>query len=139
MKCDVADHGIYTQRFADFIAQAYKKQYKKEFQHELRPTVTTAYKRITLVAKEGSERLTIDYNLKLRVDGEDIILPPHFAILETKSLNGNGIADKILRSETERFAEGCSKFCLATILSGSVTRYNKFRPVIRKHFTLPAS
>jgi VTC domain len=134
LRCDVSEHGTMTHAFETFLKDAYRTQYKKEFAHTLTPTVTTAYKRMTLVAKEGGERLTIDYNLVYTVDGKEVSMPTNIAIFETKSINGNGIADKILRSESIRTASGCSKFCIAMALSGTVPRYNKFRPVIRKHF-----
>lgn len=134
LRCDVSEHGTMTHAFETFLKDAYRTQYKKEFTHTLTPTVTTAYKRMTLVAKEGGERLTIDYDLVYTVDGKEVSIPTNIAIFETKSINGNGIADKILRSESIRTVSGCSKFCIAMAVSGAVPRYNKFRPVIRKHF-----
>ena len=132
--CAVSDHGTLPDNFTDFLKTKYSEQYNKEFNFELVPTVKTAYRRITLVAKNGGERLTIDHDLSLGVNGDSSAVPASLAIFETKSKNGNGIADKILRSESISRVKGCSKFCLSMALSGKVTKYNKFLPVIRKHF-----
>lgn len=134
IRCDSDEHGTLTTEFLMFLKEKYRNQYKKEFFYELTPSVSTSYKRITLVAKNGGERLTIDYDIVFTVDKKEIVLPKNFAIFETKSNNGNGIADKILRQEHIKTVDACSKFGLAMVLSGKVSRYNKFLPVIKKHF-----
>lgn len=134
MRVDEAEHGTMPEHFMDFLKETYLKQYGKAFAHDLAPSVTTAYRRITLVAKEGRERLTIDHDLALTVNGKQVAIPEGLAIFETKSINGNGLADKILRSERIRTVSGCSKFCLAMSLSGEVRSYNKFKPLIKKFF-----
>ena len=132
--CAVSDHGTLPGRFTEFLKDKYSEQYNKKFDFKLVPTVTTAYRRITLVAKKGGERLTIDHELSLGLNGVSSDVPSSLAIFETKSKNGNGIADKILRSESIPRVKGCSKFCLSMALSGKMTKYNKFLPLIRKHF-----
>ena len=135
VRCESNEHGILTTEFLMFIKDKYREQYKKEFPYELTPSVSTSYKRITLVAKNGGERLTIDYDIVFTVDKKEIVLPKNLAIFETKSKNGNGISDKILRQEHIKTVVACSKFGLAMVLSGKVSRYNKFLPVIKKHFS----
>ena len=132
--CSVSDHGTLPGHFNDFLKDRYSEQYNKKFDFKLVPTVKTAYRRITLVAKNGGERLTIDHNLSLGVHDTSSDVPSSLSIFETKSKNGNGIADKILRSESIPRVKGCSKFCLSMALSGKVDKYNKFLPLIRKHF-----
>lgn len=132
--CSVSDHGTLPGHFNDFLKDRYYEQYNKKFDFKLLPTVKTAYRRITLVAKNGGERLTIDHDLSLGVNDVSSDVPSSLSIFETKSKNGNGIADKILRSESIPRVKGCSKFCLSMALSGKVGKYNKFLPLIRKHF-----
>lgn len=132
--CAVSDHGTLPGHFNDFLKDRYSEQYNKKFNFNLVPTVKTAYRRITLVAKNGGERLTIDHHLSLGVNDTSSEVPSSLSIFETKSKNGNGIADKILRSESIPRVKGCSKFCLSMALSGKVKKYNKFLPLIRKHF-----
>ena len=132
--CSVSEHGSLPDHFIAFIKMTYLKKYGKEFEYQLTPSVETSYRRITLVAKKGGERLTIDYDLSLSLNGIFTAVPPSLSIFETKSKNGNGIADKILRAASIPRVKGCSKFCLSMALSGQVSRYNKFLPIIRKHF-----
>jgi hypothetical protein len=134
VRCDVSQHGVLSSDFLKFLKEKYHRQYKKAFPYRLTPSVSTSYTRVTLVAKDGGERLTIDYNLVFVVDGKKLVMPSNFAIFETKSKNGNGLADKILRFEQLKAVDGCSKFGLAMVLSGKVSKYNKFLPVIKKHF-----
>ncbi len=134
IRCDSSEHGTLSPCFLAFLKGKYRNQYKKEFRHILAPSVSTSYKRVTLVAKNGGERLTIDHDLVFTVEGKKLILPEDFAIFETKSKNGNGIADKILRLEHIRAVSGCSKYGLALVLSGKVSKYNRFLPIIKKHF-----
>ncbi len=133
IRCNTAEHGTLPPHFLNFLKETYRTQYKKEFTHTLTPVVSTSYKRVTLVAKKGGERLTIDFDLVFTVEGEVIPLPHDFSICETKSKNGNGLADKILHAERIHPVLGCSKFGLAMALSGKVNRYNKFLPILKKH------
>lgn len=134
IRCNTSEHGTLPQHFMDFLKETYRTQYKKEFTYTLNPVVSTSYKRVTLVAKKGGERLTIDFDIVFTVEGEVIPLPPDFSICEAKSKNGNGLADKILRTERLHPVGACSKFGLAMALSGKVNRYNKFLPILKTHF-----
>ncbi len=137
--CTPQEHGSFPPHFREFLAQKYQEHYRKEFPYTLLPSVTTAYTRMTLVAKVGGERMTIDFNVTFGVDGKKLPTSSPFAIVETKSRNGNGIADKILRSENIRaVTTSCSKFCLAKSLGGTVKSYNAFRPIVHKYL-LPAT
>lgn len=118
-----------------FIQKHYKNYYKKDFLYSLIPSLTMTYKRITLVAKEWGERLTIDFALHFSsfIWNGQYHAPSDFIIIEAKSSHGHGIADKIFRSEKHR-STGCSKFCLSKILTGDVKKANRFLPILRKHF-----
>ena len=61
------------------------------------PSLTTAYRRATLVDEERASRLTIDVNLSW-FDGENNHRADHLALIESKSLTGPGPADALLRS-----------------------------------------
>jgi hypothetical protein len=51
-------------------------------------------------------------------------------IVETKSVNGRGVADYALKKHHIRRAKGCSKYCLGLILTGEVQKYNNFRKTV---------
>jgi hypothetical protein len=54
----------------------------------LRPSLRTAYKRITLCSKNNDERITIDFDIHIqdmRTSGQEIISFGPVAIVETKA------------------------------------------------------
>src|SRR5699024_4688591 len=58
-------------------------------------------------------------------------------LLETKSANANGVADKILRALHQHPTEGCSKYCVAMATLQEVSKFNKFRTALRKLDIMP--
>ncbi len=115
-----------------FAATTYHDQYHKPFGYDLRPSLDVRYLRITLVAKAGGERMTIDTDLRFSNDRGSISLGTGVLIVETKSANGRGIADRHLRTIGERPTKRCSKYCIGMAAMGEVSRYNRFLPTMRK-------
>ena len=116
----------------NMLYEFYLKLYNKNFSFNLRPSILVNFKRITLVSLVGGERTTIDYGLSFKpIGGSPIQLSDDFIIVETKSSKGKGVADGVLKQQGIRSIKYCSKYCIGAILSGSVERYNVFRPVIR--------
>jgi hypothetical protein len=65
---------------------------------DLAATLSTRYERITLGAREGGERATIDLAVELRsMDGRSVSLRDGHALMETKSEEGGGRVDTLLR------------------------------------------
>jgi hypothetical protein len=76
--------------------------------------------------------MTIDTDLvfnngQRRLEAEDGLF-----IVETKSENGRGYADKCLRSNHIYPAKRCSKYCVGMAALSEVTRFNHFLPTMRK-------
>ncbi len=134
IKCDKSEHGTLSHDALSMIKKQYEKQYGKPFMYNLNPSISMDYRRITLVAKQGKERLTIDYNLTFSTEEEKISVPEDFIIIEVKSENGRGIADKIIRAQKIRSSR-CSKFCLGMILLKKEKKTNRFRSILKKHFS----
>jgi hypothetical protein len=90
------------------------------------------YKRVTLVAKDGGERMTIDNGLSFSMDGNERAINPSLFVIEAKSAKGNGIADRILRGLHQHPTKHVSKYCtgLATMRDGM--KSNNFRSAMRK-------
>lgn len=120
------------------IRDCYQSLYQVDFDKTLAPVLEVAYDRMTLVAKQGGERLTLDSNLRFRRGSRSWSVPSDTYVVETKSTNGNGIADKILRALHQHPTEHCSKYCVGLASSAEVSRYNKFIPALRKLELLPA-
>ena len=114
------------------IVSSYKELYGRDFTYALAPVLEMRYKRVTLVAKEGGERMTIDYQLVFSGNGRSYSVDDNVFIVETKSSNANGIADKILRSLHQHPVKSCSKYCVARAALQGVSRHNRFLPALRK-------
>ena len=116
----------------DFIEENYRNIYQQDFGKTLHPVIAMRYERITLVAKVGGERMTVDTNLQFEANGTARNVQPNMFIIETKSARGNGIADKILRGLHLHSTKSCSKYCIGMASTGAVNRRNKFLPALKK-------
>lgn len=125
-------HGVMDDEARQFVADCYRKLYQREFVSQLGPALRMRYQRVTLVAKQGGERMTVDIGMTFegrlglrRVDAG-------MFLVETKSDNANGIADKILRSLHQHPTNSCSKYCVAAVAVNGVPKFNKFLVPLRK-------
>jgi hypothetical protein len=132
MPYDPRDLNGLTREAHDFARATYSRQYDKSFQGNLKPTLDMRYRRITLVARAGGERMTIDTDLQFTAQGTTFLTGPDVFILETKSENGRGIADRLLRAACQRPVKRCSKYCIGLAVTGQVARYNRFLPTFRR-------
>lgn len=116
----------------DFARTTYSSHYGKPFEYDLQSALDVRYRRITLVARDGGERMTIDTDLQFRDSGKALKLGTDTFIVETKSAQGRGFADKCLRAVHERPTRRCSKYCIGQAALGKVVRFNNFLPTMRK-------
>jgi hypothetical protein len=121
-----------------FVDTCHRDLYHVPFERPLHPAIDMRYERITLVAREGGERMTIDTELRFQASEAVRIVRPDMFIVETKSARGNGIADKILRGLHLHPTKRCSKYCIGMAATGQVTRRNRFLPALRQlHLLAP--
>jgi hypothetical protein len=118
--------------FLSFVDGCYCDCYNEHFEKQLIPVIDIKYHRITLVAKEGGERLTLDTGICFCTSETECTTPDDTFIIETKSARGNGIADKILRAIHIKPTKRVSKFSLGMVVTGQVQKYNGFLPALRK-------
>lgn len=116
----------------DFARTTYSSHYGKPFEYDLQSALDVRYRRITLVARDGGERMTIDTDLQFRDSGKALKLGTDTFIVETKSAQGRGFADKCLLAVHERPTRRCSKYCIGQAALGKVVRFNNFLPTMRK-------
>ncbi len=116
----------------DFVDACHRSAYGTPFGKRISPVLLVQYQRITLVAKEGGERLTIDTNLQLTGAGRTRMIDPDICIIETKSARGNGVADKIFRALHVQPTGRVSKFCIGMVATGQVGVRNGFLPALRR-------
>jgi hypothetical protein len=66
---------------------------------DLAATLATRYRRVTLAAREGGERVTIDLEVAMEsMDDREVALRDHMALVETKTDGDDGTFDAILTS-----------------------------------------
>jgi hypothetical protein len=128
------DHGMAALDGAAmaFVDTCFRDQYGTGFGRPLGAVIGMEYARMTLVAKEGGERMTIDTRLRFQSGSMVCDVSPDMFIVETKSARGNGIADKILRGLHLHPTRRCSKYCIAMAALGQVTQHNRFLPALRR-------
>lgn len=115
-----------------FVEQEWQALYGTPFGLELRPTIDMTYTRMTLVAREGGERMTVDSGLSFRAGGRLVAVPQDMFILETKSAKGRGLADSILRARRLHPTRRVSKYCVGMAATAQVARRNRFLPAMRR-------
>jgi hypothetical protein len=116
----------------NFVDECHRNAYGTPFSKVVNPVLIVQYKRITLVAKEGGERLTIDTHVRFTGAGRNRAVDDTVCIIETKSARGNGVADKIFRSFHAQPTGRVSKFCIGMVATGQVRVRNGFLPALRK-------
>jgi VTC domain len=132
-------YGTLDDRAVAHVQHCYEQQYGRPFSGALEPVIEMRYQRVTLVAKQGGERMTIDTRLNFirgeqqHAAGDDVF------IVETKSANGHGLADSILKRWHQHPTNGCSKYCVGMSVLGAVDQFNRFMPALRKLGALDAA
>ncbi|MBY6032049.1 polyphosphate polymerase domain-containing protein [Marinobacter daepoensis] len=139
MKQQVENYGTLDEAAIEHVRRSYAEVYGGDFNRPLMPSVEMRYQRVTLVSKEGDERMTIDFNLEFMRGERRLRLDSGKFIIETKSPNANGLADKILRSLHKHPTKNCSKYCVSMASMQAVDKYNRFIPAMRRLNVLPES
>jgi hypothetical protein len=131
----IQDYRRLTAEAEAFLQKWHRKIYGKPFMLSLSSQIEVSYQRITLAAKRGGERMTIDFNLSFA--NQDRRTPVRqMLIVETKSSNGCGLADSLMRRHGIK-PRSCSKYCLGANLLDFDIKYNRFKPLLKMYDTLP--
>ncbi len=121
-----------TPQALEFAQRTYFEHYKIPFRYELLRALDLRYERVTLVAKTGGERLTIDSGMHFSALDRIANTDPDVFIIETKSKLGRGTADLSLRQAGVRPTGKCSKYCIGMAALNQVSRWNRFLPTMRQ-------
>ena len=132
LKTDPGKFGVLDDDAEAFVRETYSAQYKREFPLAIERNLDMRYRRMTLVGKDGGERMTIDNGMHFFMGDSEHAVDPSLFIIEAKSAKGNGAADKILRRLHQHPTKHVSKYCtgLATMREG--TKHNNFRSALKK-------
>lgn len=132
MPYPVEQFGTLNSQAMNYINEQHVDLYGKHFSDHLKPTLHMNYSRTTLVAKQGGERITMDKKIRFSHSSKTFATADDIVVIETKSSNGNGIADSILRKLHQHTTNKCSKYCVGMCITQQVTRFNNFMPALRK-------
>lgn len=131
---DADRHGRVDDEAIEFVDRCVRQEYGERFAEPLGPALTMRYRRITLVGTGRPERVTIDHTASFRAGtGEQVDAPEDLMIVEVKSPDGHGVADQALHDRGVR-STSCSKYCVGVAMLGLDERYNRFKPVLSRHF-----
>jgi VTC domain len=132
LRCPMDKYGTLDETALTFVNDVYQSLYKRVFPHDISRNLDMRYQRLTLVAKKGGERMTLDNRVRFLMDGEAREVDERLFIIEAKSAKGNGIADRILRRLHQHPTKHVSKYCtgLAT-MSGGLKQNNFLRALKR--------
>jgi hypothetical protein len=132
---EMADFRRLTGPAEEFMQKWHRKIYGKSFRLRLSSKIEVNYQRITLAAKRGGERMTIDFNLSFAGDGRTTPVR-QMLIVETKSSDGRGLGDGLMRRHGIK-SRSCSKYCLGANLLDFDVKYNRFKPLLKMYDALP--
>jgi hypothetical protein len=98
----------------------------------LAPTLEVAYRRVSLVAPDRGERLTVDLEVRMWTAGGGWgRLDPELCVVESKSRRGLGLAARELNALGARPLQMMSKYCVGIVLAHGRARGNALLPVLR--------
>jgi hypothetical protein len=126
-------HGTMTGEAEGFLRSVVDEVYGVELPAIFAPALAMTYRRVTLVGRRRSERVTIDHALGFRTDSTACAAPASTVIVEVKSPDGRGVADERFRAHQIR-PESCSKYCVGLGLTTPGIQLNAFSRTLRNHF-----
>ncbi len=131
-RCQPRNYDLMPPELYDFVNGCHMDLYGEPLPYDLGPALDIDYRRITLVAHQGGERMTIDGGLQFTRSQHFERMDDRLFIVETKSRNGNGLADKVFRRLHQHPANSCSKYCTGLAMTARTIRNNKFRSTMVK-------
>jgi hypothetical protein len=132
LRCATDKFGTLDDAALNFVNDVYQALYKRVFPHDISRNLDMRYQRLTLVAKRGGERMTLDNRVQFLMDGDAREVDERLFIIEAKSAKGNGMADRILRRLHQHPVKHVSKYCTGFAAMRDGTKHNNFRRALKK-------
>jgi len=130
----VEEHGTMTKGKTRFFEWVWQSMYQWDPQApKIFPAIKTKYNRITLVEKNGWERLTVDFNIQtldLRDEDAQSVELKNLVIIESKSLAKKCRSLEILEKNHKSQASSCSKYSLWVVYAGLAKKFSTFENTI---------
>ena len=129
------EHGFMTNGKKRFFEWVWQSMYEGAKAPKITPSIRTKYKRITLVSKDASERLTIDFDIRtldLRDKKASEVNLKNLVIIESKSLSKKCNSCEIIEKHGLKKAKSCSKYSLWVVYSGLAKKYDTFKDTMEQ-------
>lgn len=99
----------------------------------LEPVITVSFKRVTLVSKELTERITLDFGLTFQSGSEEKTVD-NLVIVEMKRGTQQASASNAANvlKELSAHPSSLSKYCIGMILLNETGKYNRYKPKLLK-------
>ncbi len=128
------EHGIMTKEAKWFYKWVYMSFFREKWE-KIFPSIKTTYSRMTLVNKDSSERLTIDFNIEvsnIRKKNKKKIGLDNLVIVESKSMSKKCSWVEIMKEKGIKKAQSCSKYGLWVVYSGLTEKFSRFEDTMNK-------
>ena len=129
------EHGFMTKWKERFFEWVWQSMYEGTKAPKLTPAVKTKYKRITLVSKDCTERLTIDFDIRildLRAKESSEVNLKNLVIIESKSLSKNCNSSEIMKKHNLEQTKSCSKYSLWIVYLWLTQKFDTFKSTMKK-------
>lgn len=126
------EHGTMTKGKKRFFDWVFQSSYSEKTP-DISPSIRTRYNRLTLVAVDGEERLTIDFNIRVQDVRNRSSREKHLknlVILESKSMSKTCRSVELMKAKWFERAHGCSKYSLWVVYSGLAEKWDTFANTI---------
>ncbi|MFB4266076.1 polyphosphate polymerase domain-containing protein [Nonomuraea sp. GTA35] len=120
-----------TNQALEFVHDTLLSELRLIAPETLEPVLATDYKRVTLIDRSGTARLTCDTGLVCRDGQRSSPARGDLVLLESKSVDGKALIDKVLRGLGVRPVT-VSKYCLAVAALRELPA-NRWHPVLQRY------
>ena len=131
-----------THFYLNILTEHYGADFAQSWLNQLIPSISVGYYRITLVAKTGDMRITIDNRIYFHQAARQsssqanskLALNNDKWIIEVKSSTGRTELDRWMFQNLSRAVSLCSKYGMGISLLKLPHRNTRFTPTLRRHF-----
>jgi hypothetical protein len=137
IKHPVNDRAVLTDEAHNFLAQTLDRAYGQPVPAGLQPMLINLYRRTTFASPVEGARLTCDVSLSCHTERASIHDRGTHVLVESKSANGGGEADRMLRRLGVR-PIAVSKYCVGIAALHPEVADNPWRTTLDRYFDPPA-
>ena len=136
IKHPLTDRAVLTAEAQTFLARTLDRTYGQAVPAGLRPTLINLYRRTTFASPIEGSRLTCDVSLSCHTERASMSDAGTHVLVESKSSNGAGEADRMLRRLGSR-PTSVSKYCIGIAALCPELQSNPWRSTLVRYFDQP--